>query len=310
MTSQTPPLINDLAKLLSTRLNAALQPVRVAEGGGFKQTWFVFLGQEPMVLRLSKNPSAITKELVVAEILKEQGLPVPEVHHHGLDLVTPTGATAPVPVAWILEQQLTGVHFEPWALPPGEAAAAAAEMGHCLQALHTVETKGFGAITEASLQAESPTMERWLAKKGEHISRWAGQVAADRYNQTLLNLVQRALAILATYTDPPVLCHGDFAHDNLLVQSGHFSGVVDFENAGGYDPAFEIAHWHFWSKSESCLTALLNAYQPYNPLVFRKRIAAHIMLMGASGIAFFEHQKDPQGVLHCKQWIKLVAPQL
>lgn len=303
-------LVQELARMITPRLGGTLQPVRVAEGGGFKQTWFVFLGEQPMVLRLSKNPGAITKELVIAQILKEQGLPVPEVYHHGLELIQVAGAPTPTPISWILEQQLTGVHFEPWALPAPECASAAAEMGHCLQSLHTVQTRGFGHVTEASLKAESPTMEMWLQKKAEHISRWAAQVAANSYNQTLLELVQRALRILSSFKDPPVLCHGDFAHDNLLVQGGHFSGVVDFENAGGYDPAFEIAHWHFWSKSETCLTALLDAYQPFNPLTFRKRIAAHILLMGASGIGFFEHAKDPQGVLHCKQWVKLVAGML
>ncbi|HTL53488.1 MAG TPA: aminoglycoside phosphotransferase family protein [Planctomycetota bacterium] len=302
-------LIHELARLLSPRLGGELQPVRVAEGGGYKQTWFVFLGNQPMVLRLSKNPGAITKELVIAQILKEQGMPVPEVFHHGLDLVVVEGSQ-PLPIAWILEQQLSGVHFEPWLLQPAESASAASEMGHCLRTLHGITTKGFGHVSEASLQADSLTMEVWLQKKGEHISRWAAQVAADRYNQTLLNLVQKALRVLSSYTDPPALCHGDFAHDNLLVQDGHFTGVVDFEAAGGYDPAFEIAHWHFWSKSDACLNALLSAYAPINEAAFRKRIAAHILMMGASGIAFFEHAKDPQGVQHCKQWIKQVAAQV
>jgi aminoglycoside phosphotransferase (APT) family kinase protein len=52
---------------------------------------------------------------------------------------------------------------------------------------------------------------------------------------------KRADAATATWQGPPVWFHGDVAAENLLVEGGRLSAVIDFGTSGVGDPSCDVA---------------------------------------------------------------------
>ena len=61
--------------------------------------------------------------------------------------------------------------------------------------------------------------------------------------------------------DGAVLVHGDFQGNNVLVQEGRVTGILDFENLVAGDPALDFEPVHFLSDApERDLAALRRGY--------------------------------------------------
>jgi aminoglycoside phosphotransferase (APT) family kinase protein len=87
--------------------------------------------------------------------------------------------------------------------------------------------------------------------------------------------------LLETYPAVPKLCHGDINSGNVLVSGGHLTALIDWFDLCGCDPAFDVAIFHFWESDEQILSALLEAYTPEEPILFRRRIAANVICYAA-----------------------------
>lgn len=115
--------------------------------------------------------------------------------------------------------------------PPADTAAAAAAVGGFLGALHAPAPADapVNPVRGVPLIARQKTFGQNAATLGDRIDRDAvGRIWAD------------ALAA-PTWDRSPVWLHGDLHPANILVADGRVSGVIDFGDITGGDPAADLA---------------------------------------------------------------------
>ncbi|MEU6439786.1 aminoglycoside phosphotransferase family protein [Streptomyces sp. NPDC047046] len=111
--------------------------------------------------------------------------------------------------------------------PPADPGAAARTLGAFLGALHTPASPDAPVHT-----ARGVPLARRAAGVAENLAA-LGDPAADE-------VWRRALAA-PEWTGPPLWLHGDLHPANILVHDGELSGVVDFGDLTGGDPATDLA---------------------------------------------------------------------
>lgn len=115
--------------------------------------------------------------------------------------------------------------------PPRDLAAAAAELGMFLRALHQPAPSQAPANPWRGIElaARTPVCQAHVRQLDRAIDRDA-----------VLDLWQRACAA-PPWTEPPLWVHGDLHPGNVLMQGNHVSAVVDFGDLAAGDPATDLA---------------------------------------------------------------------
>ena len=152
--------------------------------------------------------------------------PVPAVAHFEA-----TGGTA-----WLLTQALPGRTAYEWLeAAPDRAPAIVASIGRCLRRLHAlpVETCPFNANHRLQLDLARQRLE-------------AGLIDADDFDDARQGWtpeqVWAALGELLPLAEDPVVSHGDFSLDNLLMSAdGEVVGVIDLGRVGIADRYRDLA---------------------------------------------------------------------
>lgn len=114
------------------------------------------------------------------------------------------------------------------------------EAGKLLKRLHGIPTAGFGRLnSEGRGHADSWRQAYWKEmsfEKAYEASKNVGMSVAS---------VERTIQLLQEYSTVgenvrPCLLHGDFSPQNILVEDGKISGILDFEFCSSGDPAREV----------------------------------------------------------------------
>ncbi len=163
----------------------------------------------------------------LAEPLGAHGVPVPRV----------VAADLAAPVPWAAFDALPG---EPgyvaagWDLSSDVFPGLARDMGRLLRGFHALDPADF-ALPRLWTDADALVDEArgWLAALEPHFL--ASDAAATR-------AVVDAVPLLLG-DRPAVVCHGDFAPQNVLVLDGRISGLLDLEDARIGDPLLDVAWW-------------------------------------------------------------------
>ncbi|GAA5948425.1 hypothetical protein JCM10213_004417 [Rhodosporidiobolus nylandii] len=168
-------------------------------------------------------------EATITELARvSTGLPIPQVYHiekHGDE-------------TFMYLEAMPGerLALAYWKLPPSQQRALSKEIKHAVKRLHSVRAPpgsrvgGFGRKPLSAIFAEldvSPSLfssselnaflRRVFTKKNP--------IKADKYDQEIApRLTPTSL----------VLVHGDFWSDNILIEDGRLSAIIDFERAGFY----------------------------------------------------------------------------
>jgi aminoglycoside phosphotransferase (APT) family kinase protein len=78
--------------------------------------------------------------------------------------------------------------------------------------------------------------------------------------------------------DGTVLVHGDFQGNNVLVQDGRVSGILDFENLVAGDPALDFKPVHFHSDAPTRDLAALRRGYGARPGLFDDRFMRRLLV--------------------------------
>ena len=78
--------------------------------------------------------------------------------------------------------------------------------------------------------------------------------------------------------DGAVLVHGDFQGNNVLVQDGRVSGILDFENLVAGDPALDFKPVHFHSDAPTRDLAALRRGYGARPGLFDDRFMRRLLV--------------------------------
>lgn len=192
-------------------------------------------------------------------------------------------------------------------LPPAAEWTMAVRLGHALAEIHAVPVEEAIALG-AARHAWGP---RGAARRARALLPRLKSLAAP-------DLVRDYAALLDGAVDPPPpskvvrLAHGDLGADHLLVDPATFelTGLIDFADAGLYDPAIDFVALFQW-RGEAFVRTVLDHYPlPYDPgLLDRVRFDA--IVHGGVWLAESELQKNHDGVrMHRERFERVIGPAL
>jgi aminoglycoside phosphotransferase (APT) family kinase protein len=172
---------------------------------------------------------------------------------------------------WSVETVARG---RPWHadLHGSHVLAAAADLGRQLRRLHAVTMDAFGDLPPRPY-AVYPSFALWVANKARRIAQAVQLAGAAPDAAAPIAEVYTALA--AWYDGSPRLCKGDCAGDNILSDQAGCVTIIDWEWAQGLDPAADVAYWYNLTPERAAYEALLAAYEPDEPALFRRRVWAN-----------------------------------
>ncbi len=172
----------------------------------------------PLVLRILRahhDPAMVLREQATQNTLADLGYPAPRVLLATLDpapLGAPFLVMARIPGVQLISAGLIGMH---------RALLDAQRRLHALDAAPLARALGDAATFEGYLAALERRIER---------AALTGLAASMRW--------------LREHRPPPAplaICHGDLHPQNILVEGGRVSGVLDWPNAIVAEPAFDVA---------------------------------------------------------------------
>jgi thiamine kinase-like enzyme len=256
-----------------------------------RKIYLIQAGKQEYILHLlTGGRDVLERKIVIANLVRETGIPVPAPLASSLSL--PTAVDDP---NWLLEEKMQGSSFLPWNMSQAEQLEAIAELGQYLRKLHNIRVQGFGQISSLKLDAPYPTFNTWLNKEQEAIAKAC--FMGDIPETTVLTLDGAYRFLQETYLEPPVLCHCELSFGNVLVTGGRVDALIDWESASGTDPAYDVAIFFatigsYWypMHDHSMLDAFMQAYGPDDPDNFYRRVIAHRLLFIASALTWIRRE--------------------
>ena len=171
------------------------------------------------VLRAHHDPAMVMREQAIQNALADQGYPAARVLHAALD-------PAPLGAAFLLMERLPGTPLMSTRPLGMDRPLLEAQLRlHALDPAPLARALGDAVTFEGYLAA----LERRRARAG-----LAG----------LAQPMQWLHEHRPSRESPPVICHGDLHPQNILVEGGRVSGVLDWPNAVIADAAFDVASTH------------------------------------------------------------------
>lgn len=175
--------------------------------------------------------------------------------------------------------------------------------GTILSSINSIATNGFGEL-DRNGDGEYDSIGEMFSPSTlnrDYCMEVARAVNLER------QIVDRALEELyecrSTYPEvPPRLIHNDFAPRHVLIRDDQISGVVDFEDAQGGDPALEFARWEFFFQGQYPLDCLKEGYE--NIAVFgnnfERRLHVWRVRVALGQLIYCHRQESRLGVEVCK----------
>ena len=171
------------------------------------------------VLRAHHPPAMVMREQAIQNALADQGYPAARVLHAALD-------PAPLGAAFLLMERLPGTPLISTRPVGMDRLLLEAQLR-----LHALDPAPI-----ARALGDAVTFEGYLASLGRRVAR-AGLTGLTELMRWLHEQRPPPQA-------PPVICHGDLHPQNVPVQGGRVSGVLDWPNAVIADAAFDVASTH------------------------------------------------------------------
>jgi aminoglycoside phosphotransferase (APT) family kinase protein len=290
-------VISGIEAALDCAVDSA-KPITSEEPG--KKNYLVQAGGRLYILRLI-GKDVLEQRIAAIERVRAVGVPAPAI------LASASLSATDNERAWLLEEWMPGSWFDPPEMSCADELATAADLGRHLRRLHTINTKGFGWISSAQLDAPYSTFAAWLDSRQQLIAEGCMIGAIPEATLPALDVAARFLR--ESYAGPPVLCHLDLAIGNILLDEGRVTAIIDWESQGGGDPAYDIAVFltrmsPFWypAKDSVILTAVLQAYGADEPDNFYRRVVAQRLLFAATEVARLMNGSD-DGYLNACQSI-------
>jgi aminoglycoside phosphotransferase (APT) family kinase protein len=172
----------------------------------------------PLVLRVLRpqhDPRRAVGEQLTQNVVVELGYPAPRV-------VLASAAPQPLGAPFVLMERLPGRPLlDAHIIGMGAILAAAQLRLHALDPAPLAAALGRAASLDGYLDGEAARVERAKLDDLRPLLDWL-----------------RARRPPAT---APAICHGDFHPQNVLVEGGRVSGVLDWPNVLVADPAFDVA---------------------------------------------------------------------
>ena len=230
---------------------------RILEGHGHEVHAVATSSGEGVVVRVAwREGPAFDRERWPTAAARAAGVPAPR------QLLIEHTAVGGRPVSIDVQERLPGSSIAR-ALPTLEDARLRSltdQAGELLAAVHAIQVDGAGALDDQG-RVDSSLGGTWSPERD--LAHRSTELAAHGVDPALVERADEARRRLPAMIDraPACLVHGDWTLANLLTDGERITGVVDWEGAGGGDPASELRGWDLWHDAgPTSSDRLLEAY--------------------------------------------------
>jgi aminoglycoside phosphotransferase (APT) family kinase protein len=243
------------------------------------QVYRLVRGPEPFYLRVAEEPDEnLETDAELHQRLLALGVRVPRVV-----FVEAFDATIGRSVA--ITTEVPGASLAAAACRPAVARAVAEAAGEDLGMINRLTVDGFGWVRRRGpgwpLRAEHAS---YLAFLTSYLpASWPGPLGSLLSGSVLAAVEAMLDAERARSLTAGRLAHGDFDTTAIYCAGGRYTGLIDFGEIRGAEPAFDLGHFHLHDRKRvpvPLLPALLDGYGRVTPPPDERSIRRSAVLLG------------------------------
>jgi aminoglycoside phosphotransferase (APT) family kinase protein len=268
--------------------------------GEVNEVYEVNTENDDLIVRIShESEDRFTPEKWAIDKARDLSVPAPEVLYIGEVFDEKKNVRVSV------ERKLRGTSLEDSKLSEADTRVVVIQAGKILAKIHSITTQKFGRLYEGGVGGH----EDWESYMLRHTraQQIKGLLESAKRIGVLKKKIERALQILIDYSDmysdaSPHLLHGDFGPKHILVDEGHITGIIDFENAKSGDPMHDFAWWSYFEKNRPPLEWLKEGYQKVVKLPdnFKLKLRLYRLRLGMDMIWYYDHEGHELGIQTAK----------
>lgn len=175
------------------------------------------------------------------------------------------------------------------------------EEGEILAKIHSIRPVGFGKLKEGGVGElnnwSDYVLKHYNRKDNTELVKFAEKIGISK------DQIELAIATLKKYESvfeitTPHLLHGDFGPKHFLIQGGHITGVLDFENCLGGNPVYDFAWGRYFDHTTPKEGYLAHMNLPHD---FELRINLYGLRLGLDMIWYYVVENHTTGMVHAKK---------
>lgn len=211
------------------------------DSGGSTPVYRVTIDYAVMYLRFAEEPGERRDaEVRVHELLRERGVPVPQVLRFEPEPPELDRSAA-------LTSAIAGRSIDRHT-PIAALHRIVHRAGRDLAAINAIPVQGYGWVDsvrgeDRHLVAEHPTRAAWAA---EYLAATDTVIASDTFDGFLIGALREVMRTWADLPDaqPSALAHGDFDATHIYTdpETHAYTGIIDFGELRGADPLYDLGH--------------------------------------------------------------------
>jgi len=271
-----------ILNFLQVELRRPVQQARFIGKGLFSEAYTFEMEDQAYIFRLNADDRDFKKDVYAYQHWYSPYLPIPEIIKMGQFDKTHFFA---------ISRQCPGVTFNQLTLLQKKEV-----FPHLLQTLdyiHQVQFSdhvGKGILDTQGQGIFSSWKESILSLKNPKIPYdWDYLIHQTFLDKSLFDHCQTQMqALLQFCPEEKYLVHGDFGFDNIIIDQGKVTGVLDWAESRIGDPLYDTAWLCFWAEDELDVLHSLNASQKNIP----QRLLCYVLHIGLNGMLIAAHLKD------------------
>ena len=279
--------------LLSAEMPGPIRDIEELTGGNVGRVFGFTAGGEAFVIRFNwRSMGGFGDEMTVGRLLAGTDVPCPR-------LVKAGRLQA---FDWAISARLPGSGFriDDPALP-----ALLPRLFATLDAIHAADlggTSGYGGFDAAGRGRDASWRAHVLSVRedgpsGGYFPAWETLFATTILEREVIDALMRTIESLLPFCpEDRHLVHGDFGFDNVLVEHGRVTGVIDWQNARFGDGLYDVAWLDFWPDPPLGIAGEFIAWKAAQgqPLPYaEERIRCYQAMIAVDALRFFAHANQP-----------------
>lgn len=303
MTSEIKPSVTltQVLALLEAHFAGPVTQLAPVEAGQVAKTFSFEVAGQAYIIRFNSSAlaKAFAKEQYIARRYASDRIPIPVIEHLGQFQN----------FSYAISHKLPGVTADK--LPPAEFKQLIPALMETLAAIHRQDVRhktNFGSFDEHGIG----TFSSWRASLasireeesgGDFYGKWRRLFDETFLERDFFDAVYAPMAQRLIYCpEERYLLHGDYGFDNLLVDQGQISGVLDWPNAKYGDFLYDVAWLDFWAPGVDFQGRFHHYYLAHNQAVpyYEQRIRCYQYYIGLEGLRFFAKTNNEPAY----QWVR------
>jgi hygromycin-B 4-O-kinase len=282
-----------LHALLAAEMPAPIGEVQELTGGNVGRAFGFRSGDGAFVIRFNwRTLGGFGKEKLIERLLSRTAAPFPH--------LVKTGRLQALD--WAISVRLPGRGFE---IDSASLMAMLPSLFATMDAIHTANlrgTEGYGGFDAAGAGHDPSWRQHVLSVRedgpeGGYFPTWESLFATTILERDTIDALMRTVeATLPFCPEDRQLVHGDFGFDNVLVEDGQVTGVIDWLNARFGDGLYDVAWLDFWPDPPLRIGEIYVAWKESLGATVphaSERIRCYKAMIAADSLRFFAHGDQP-----------------